>query len=264
LTDLSGQCALVTGGSGAIGSAIARALLAGGASVTLMARDPHSLAETRARLLEAMPRGDVHTFAGDGCDAGAVQAAVEFAHASRNRLDIAVCTVGQGAFSPLLEERFETFEAALRRNITSAFLGIRYAAPLMTAGGSIVCISSTVARRPALGMCAYAAAKAGLEGLVRNAAAELAARNIRVNAVRPGATLSKLRQDMFDDPAIRRRFTDEIPLGRIGRGEDVAGAVRYLVGADAQFVTGQIVAVDGGAELRRQPDIADLLPPHTG
>lgn len=256
------MAALITGGSGAIGTASAQALLRDGAAVLLMARGLAALEEARAELLRAVPEGRVAIHAGDGRDESAVAAAAKAAYDLAGRLDIVVATVGQaGTPRPLMETAVADFRDVLDRNVVSAFLAVRHAAPLMSAGGSIVLISSTVARRVSSGASAYAAAKAGLEGFVLAAAEELAARDIRVNAVRPGPVRSKLREAFYADPAIAARFIEKLPLGRLGAASDIGEAVRYLAGPESAWVTGQSLAVDGGSELRGQPDLSDLREP---
>jgi len=257
---LAGRAALVTGGSGAIGAASALALLRDGAAVLLMAREGAALEQARADLLAVVPEGTVGLMAGDAVDEAAVEAAVRAAHGLRGRLDIVVATVGQGgAIGPITATDAAAFRAVVERNLTSAFLAIKHAAPRMGAGGSIVCISSTVAKRVSAGSAAYIAAKAGLEGLVQAAAEELSGAGIRVNAVRPGPVRSRLRAAFYADPAIAGRFLERLPLGRLGDAEDIAGAVRYLAGPESGWVTGQSLAVDGGSELRGQPDLSGLF-----
>lgn len=252
--------ALVTGGSGAIGAACALLLARDGARVMLMARGKPALEEARDAILAQVPGAKVEIAVGDGVDEAAVGDAVSRAHAMAGRLDVVVATVGQGgAFGPIADIPLGEFRAVVDRNLTSAFLAIKHAAPLMGAGGAIVCISSTVAKRVSAGGAPYIASKAGLEGLVQAAAEELGDKGIRVNAVRPGPVRSKLREAFYANPAIAARFVEKLPLGRIGAASDIAGAVRYLAGPEAAWVTGQSLAVDGGSELRGQPDLTDLM-----
>jgi NAD(P)-dependent dehydrogenase (short-subunit alcohol dehydrogenase family) len=257
---LCGRTAVVTGGAGGIGKACARVLLRDGASVLIMGRSQAALERARDELQAEAPAGAVVAICrGDATAQPDVQAAFEQAHALQGRLDILVATVGGGDFKPLLMQDAEGFRAELDGNLTSAFLAIRYGAPLMGQGGAIVCISSTAAAMPFPWLAAYCAAKAGLESLVRTAADELASAGIRVNAVRPGMTRSQATGAMFDDPQVIGRFLEQIPLGRGGDPQDTAGAVRYLAGPESSWVTGQSFAVDGGHELRRNPDLSGLI-----
>jgi NAD(P)-dependent dehydrogenase (short-subunit alcohol dehydrogenase family) len=257
-TALEGLGAIVTGGSGAIGSACARLLLRDGAAVLIMGRRLDALERARAALLEAVPDGIVEIHAGDGRDETDVRAALDKAFAMRGRLDILVPTVGGGSFKPLLMLDADSFRAELNLNIISAFLVVRYGAPMMN-GGSIVCMSSTAATLPFAYLPAYHTAKGGLENFVRAAAEELGSAGIRVNAVRPGLTRSDATGPMFASPDILGRFIAEFPLGRGGEPEDIAQAVRYLAGPESSWVTGQSFAVDGGNEVRKNPDLSDMI-----
>jgi NAD(P)-dependent dehydrogenase (short-subunit alcohol dehydrogenase family) len=262
---LAGMTAIVTGANGGIGSASAELLLRDGATVMILARRRKELEETKAELLAAVPDGRVEIFVGDGMIEKDVEAAFAQAHAINNRLDIVVATVGGGnGFKPMLMLDAETFRAQFDRNVVSAFLAIRYGAPLMQEGGSIVCISSTAAKLPFNGLAAYHTAKGGLENLVRAAAEELGAAGIRVNAVRPGLTRSKRVSYLFTDEKVFNKFLDEFPLRRAGMPMDIGHAVRYLAGPEAAWVTGQSFAVDGGQELRRNPDLSNMLEANVG
>jgi NAD(P)-dependent dehydrogenase (short-subunit alcohol dehydrogenase family) len=256
---LAGMTALVTGGSGGIGSASARHLLRDGAAVVLMARKKDLLEETRAALLAEVPGGRVELHAGDGCVGADVKAALQRAHGLAGRLDIIVATVGLATFRPLLLEDETSFRDCLERNVMSAFLAVRHGAPLMGRGGSIVCISSTAATMPFNALPAYNTAKAALEMFVRAAAEELGQAGIRVNAVRPGLTRKNMPHRMFTDASILQRFVAEMPLGRAGEPDDIAAAVRYLAGPESAWVTGQSFAVDGGQEARKNPDLSDMV-----
>ncbi len=257
--------AVVTGANGGIGTASSELLLRDGATVMILARRRKELEETKAELLAAVPDGRVEIFVGDGMVEKDIETAFAQAYAIHNRLDIVVATVGGGnGFKPMLMLDAETFRAQFDRNVVSAFLAIRYGAPLMQPGGSIVCISSTAAKLPFNGLAAYHTAKGGLENLIRAAAEELGAAGIRVNAVRPGLTRSKRVGYLFTDDAIFNKFLDEFPLRRAGMPSDIGHAVRYLAGPEAAWVTGQSFAVDGGQELRRNPDLGHMLEANVG
>jgi NAD(P)-dependent dehydrogenase (short-subunit alcohol dehydrogenase family) len=167
--------------------------------------------------------------------------------------------VGGGTIAPLVLLDQDVFLNDLRRNVIGAFLAIKYCVPAMTAagGGSIVCISSDAATMSWPFMASYCAGKAGLDALVRVAADELGALNIRVNAVRPGLTrtASNNVSMLFNDPELIEAFIREKPLGRTGTPEDIAAGVRYLAGPESSWVTGQSFAIEGGNELRRAPSL---------
>jgi len=250
---LAGRMALITGGSGGIGSACAARLLRDGCSVTLTARRADALAETAERLRALAPAGtEVRHIAGDACTSDGVRAAVELAGPD---LAICVATVGGGKTSPLLALADDTFVDELRVNAHSAFLAIKYAAPPIAArgGGSIVCVSSTAAKLTMPFLGAYAAGKAALEALVRTAADELGAAGVRVNAVRPGLVKSQEEARIFHDEEMLASFLANKPLGRTGVPDDIAEAVRHLAGPESSWTTGQSIAVDGGHELRVFP-----------
>ncbi|ANI79058.1 SDR family NAD(P)-dependent oxidoreductase [Sphingobium sp. EP60837] len=252
---LAGKTALVTGGSGGIGTACARALAADGARVVIMGRREEALRASRSQIADAVPDAEIAICPGDAGSEEDVGRALEQAHALAGRLDILVPTVGGSGFAPFLSASVADLRRDLDLNITTAFIAMRLGAPLMKAGGSIICISSTAATLPFPALATYCASKAGLEGLIRTVADELGALGIRVNAVRPGLTRSEATADMFADPAVIGRFLEQTPLKRVGEPEDIAAAVAYLAGPGSSWVTGQSFAVDGGQELRRNPDL---------
>jgi NAD(P)-dependent dehydrogenase (short-subunit alcohol dehydrogenase family) len=256
---LAGKAAIVTGGAGSIGSHCAKLLVRDGASVLIMGRRKEALEKTKGWLLEATPDAQVEIFAGDACEEKDVRAALDKTFKMRNRLDIIVPTVGGGGFKPLLMLDAATFEAELKVNIISAFLAVRYGVPMMEGGGSVVCISSTAATLPFAYLPAYHTSKGGLENFVRAASEELGSAGVRVNAVRPGLTRSDATGPMFASPDIIDRFIAEFPLGRAGEPDDIAQAVRYLAGPESSWVTGQSFAVDGGNEIRKNPDLSDMI-----
>ncbi|MND41129.1 7-alpha-hydroxysteroid dehydrogenase [compost metagenome] len=258
---LKGKTALITGGTGALAKACALALLKDGASVVLVARRAAALAEARADLLAQVPDAQVECCAGDACQEADLLRALDQAYGLQQRLDILVPTVGGGGFRPLLQHDAASFGAELNTNLISAFLAIRHGAPLMArnGGGSIVCISSTAAQMTFRWLSSYCTAKAALESLVRCAAEELASAGIRVNSVRPGLFHSEATTDLFGNPELCQPFLDEVPLGRLGQPEDIAGAVRYLAGPESGWTTGQSLAIDGGNELRRNPHLDHVI-----
>lgn len=255
---LKGQTAFITGGSGGIGAASAKALLQDGAEVLLMGRRIEALEQTRDRLLGEVPGARVALHAGDAGQQADVEAGLNKAVAMSGRLDIIVPTVGGGGFKPLLMHDADSFRAELDYNIITAFLAVRYGVPRMKQGGTIVLISSTAAIMPFPWLGAYCTAKGGLEQFLRTAADELGSANVRINAIRPGMTKSDATAGMFEDPSVIQPFIDQMPLGRAGMPEDIARGVRFLAGPESGWVTGQSFAVDGGHELRRNPDLTGV------
>ncbi len=244
MPDLSGQAAVVTGGARGIGRAVADRLAADGARVAIVDVD----------LDTGGPVSGHVELAADVADAGALTDAVAAAAAALGGLSILVNNAGFGAAKPL--DRYDDDEWArlVGVNLTGVWHGIRAAVPLLRASAdagvpaSIVNIAGTTATRPTRGEGPYAAAKAGVVALTRTAAVEYAPA-VRVNSVSPGYIATRLTRAVVDDDTLRARVERRIPLGRIGRVDDVAGVVAFLCSADAAYLTGQDVIVDGGSIL---------------
>jgi NAD(P)-dependent dehydrogenase (short-subunit alcohol dehydrogenase family) len=196
---------------------------------------------------------------GDAGNEVSARAALAKAHGLAGRLDIVVSAVGKGTYKPvLLCEEADMLEE-FRAEVLTAFFMIRHGAPLMTGGGSIVCVSSTAGTLPCAGLGPYAAAKAALEMFVKVSALELGRAQVRVNAVRPGFTRGEGTAGMFEDAETLKAFADFIPMGRGGESDDLARAIRFMAGPESGWVTGQVFAADGGQELRGFPDPNPLL-----
>lgn len=263
--DLKGMSALITGGGGGIGSGSAKWLLRDGCSVTIMGRTESTLIDTQKWLSEFVtPEAKLQYYVGDAADPVQLQAALEAARQPTGALDICVAVVGGGTIKPLLMFENESFLEEIKLNIMPSFLAIRYAAPLIAqaGGGSIVCISSDAARMPWVYLSGYCTSKAGLEGLVRVAALELAPTGVRVNAVRPGlidtnanrqAHAGDTETNLFENKEVLELFLSQKPLGRTGVPDDVGAGVRYLAGPESSWVTGQSFGIEGGNELTRAP-----------
>lgn len=255
---LEGRTAFITGGSGGIGGESARLLARDGAAVMLMGRRQEALAAKREALLADIPGAQIEIFAGDAASEQDVAEGLGRAAAMEGRLDILVPTVGGGGFMPILMHTADTFRAQLEVNIITCFLVVRYGVPMLPKGGSVVCISSTAAIMPFPWLGAYCTAKGGLEQFVRTAADELAPAGVRVNAVRPGMTRTESTSAMFDTESVIAPFIAQMPLARAGRPEDIAQGVRFLAGPESGWMTGQSFAIDGGHELRRNPDLTQM------
>lgn len=254
---LAGRTCFVTGATGAIANACALELARAGADLALMARRPDGLAEAAQGIRDSVPGAKVLELVGDASDETAVAKALAEAHDWQCRLDVIFATVGGGGFNPLLESAAQELRDAFEINVMSTFHAIRHGAPLMQAGGSIICLSSGAAVLTFRHLASYHIAKAALEGLVRMAADELGPSGLRVNAIRPGLTRSGGTESMFAQGAAAA-FLPEYPLGRLGEPQDMAGAVRFLASDESAWITGQCIAVDGGNMLRRSPDLAPL------
>ncbi|OBK81032.1 hypothetical protein A5650_03345 [Mycobacterium sp. 1164985.4] len=250
---LDGQTAFVLGASAGIAQASARLLAIDGATLYLLGRSMRRLEATRDRIHEAAPDAEIVLHKGDPEDEDTVKAAAQSAHDVHDRLNIVIGTVASGGTGPLVEQDLETFTNFVMGNLRSNFLALRYSAPLMADGGSIVFISSTSAKIPMEGLGHYSAGKAALEMFIRVAASELGPRGIRVNAVRPGLTEAATTQGYIHLEELTSSFLERVPLGRLGVSDDIAPGVRYLAGPESGWMTGQSFAIDGGNEVRGAP-----------
>jgi NAD(P)-dependent dehydrogenase (short-subunit alcohol dehydrogenase family) len=253
--------AVVTGGGGGIGSAIATVLAGDGAHVLISGRTQATL----ERVCDAL--GDTARAAGgsigwhvaDSVDEDQVRTLVAAGLTRTGRLDMAVNVVGgvEGGAAPVLRYGVERLEATLRQNIVSAYLLLKHAGGAMVrdGGGSFVAVSSIQATQPAPFLGGYCASKAGLEMLCKVAADELGEHNVRVNVVRPGATRTDRASSPTHDPAAVAAFHEQQPLRRTGEPRDIAHAVRYFLGPESAWTTGAVLTVDGGNSLRRAPDL---------
>ena len=238
--------ALVIGGASGIGWAVVNGLAAEGCRVTIADLNADGAAARATEL------GPPHAGAGvDVTDEDTVAALFD----RTGPLDVVVNTAGIGGVGRITELPLEQFRAVVDVCLIGAFIVIKHAGRHLRDGGSLVSLTSLNARLAAPGMSAYCAAKAGLAMLTEVAALELAARRIRVNAVSPGFVETPLTEGVKLVPGALEEYIENTPLGRVGTPTDVADAVLFLCSEKASWLTGEVLDLNGGAHLKRYPDV---------
>ena len=239
--DLTGKVALVTGGTRGIGHDICRAFVAAGAKVALCARDGAKAQETAAAFGSETK--------GYACDVGIatqVEALADAVEEDFGHVDVLVNNAGFTKDNLLFRLTESDWDAVVDTNLKGAFLVTKYAARGMIKRrwGRVINITSVVGLNGNKGQSNYSASKAGMIGFTKSVAKELASRNVLVNAVAPGYIDTELTRGI--SPEAKKYLQDNIPLGRLGQGPDIAGAVLFLASEFASYITGQVLVVDGG------------------
>ncbi|MBP7062868.1 SDR family NAD(P)-dependent oxidoreductase [Ferrovibrio sp.] len=250
---LAGKSCVITGAAGSLGLAAARRLLAEGASLLLVDRDAEKL-DAAERALAAP--GQVAVCAADVADSGDCQAYLEAASERWGGIDVLFCNAGiSGVIRPVTEYPEDVWDRVLAVNLRAAFLACKYGLPRLRDGGSIVMTASVVGVTSDPGICAYAASKHGLIGLMRTVAKEAAPRRIRVNVLAPGPIDNGFQRHV--EAGLSQAIGQEagafldgiIPLGRHGLPEEIAEAVLFLASDASSFTTGSVLMADGGMHI---------------
>ena len=244
---LEGRISLVTGASRGIGRAIARALALEGATVFVGARDEGRLAEVVREVADE--GGRAVALALDVADRASVDAALQKVLEAQGRVDHLVNNAGITRDNLLLRMKKEEWDQVVATNLTGTYLCTQAVLKpmLKQRSGRIVNVTSVVGLTGNAGQANYAASKAGIIGFTKAVAREVASRSITVNAVAPGFIDTDMTAAMTDKA--RESLTSSIPLGRVGRPEDIAAAVAFLVSDAAAYITGQVLGVDGGFHM---------------
>lgn len=249
---LQGKVAIVTGAGRGIGRAVARKLAQAGAAVVLAGRTPEALEATAGQI--RADGGEALALPADVTREESVKALVAGAVKAYGRLDCAFNNAGTfGKFGLLEKDTLENFDAVVSTNLKGVWLCMREEIPAMLAhgGGAIVNCSSVSGLMGHLQSCVYSASKHGVAGLTKSAALQYARRGIRVNAVCPGSTDTEMLREVYFTEELLKDRADLLPIGRFAAPEEIAELAVWLCSDRSSFVTGQIIAADGGVTAGR-------------
>lgn len=245
MIDLTGRSAVVTGGSRGIGRAIALRLAQQGADVCFSYRGNAAAADETSAAIAALGRRALPVQA-DVADPASADALIKTALEAFGKVDILVNNAGITRDDLIMRMDHEAWREVIDTNLSGAFYATKAVTrPMLKArGGRIINITSVSGQAGQMGQANYSSAKAGLIGLTKATARELASRGITVNAVAPGFVVTELTQDLPQE--LKDGLIERTPLGRFGTPEEIANAVAFLASDDAAYITGQVLAVDGG------------------
>lgn len=245
-----GRTAVVIGAASGIGWATAQTLAADGHRVILADRNLDGARQHADELGEPHSAASVEV---------TDETSVAELFAGIGAADVVVNCAGFSGFGVIADLAADQFREVVDVCLTGGFLVLKHAAPVLSEGGVIVSLASLNARQPAIGMSAYCAAKAGLAMLTQVAALELGPRGIRVNAVSPGFVHTPLTEGAALIPGVIEEYAENTALGRTGTPQDIADAVAFLCSPKASWITGEVLDLNGGAHLKRYPDIQARL-----
>ena len=255
---LDGKVAVVTGGASGIGKRTAEAFVEEGARVIIADLDGDGIGAMVAALGHNSCDGAIT----DVRDEGAVQRLIAQAVRRFGRLDVAFNNAGVGGFSPIQSYPLEDWERVIGISLTGTFLCMKHEAAQFIAqgqGGSIINVASLNAIQATEGFAAYCSAKAGVAMLTKVAALELGRKQVRVNAIGPGLIHTPATAGMLAIPGLEEAFVHEAPIGRAGEPDDVAQLAVYLASDASSLMTGQTLYIDGGASLKKYPELFEFL-----
>jgi gluconate 5-dehydrogenase len=245
--DLTGKVAIVTGGGGGLGRPIAVGLAKCGADVVVTSRDVSHL-EPVVQDIEALGKRSL-AISADVTDASSLQAMVDEVMRAFSKIDILVNVAGTNARFSAEEMPAEEFERVIRFNVLGTFLACQAVGKVMIEQkrGKIINMSSVRGKvAPSIGGTAYASSKGGVDSLTKTLAAEWAKYNIHVNALAPALVITDMTREFLSKPEIYSKMTADIPLSRLGNPEDIVGPTVLLASDESDFMTGQILYIDGG------------------
>ncbi len=266
--NLNGYSVIVTGGGTGLGKACARRLVADGAAVTICGRTENRLAAACEEITQSTIDGRIRYVVADVTNESDVVRVVSAAIELTGGIDGFVANAGGDAeyTSPLHLQDLEIFTEVLKLNVVGTLLSIKHSLPhLVTSGrGSFVAMSSIASHQTHPFFGAYTAGKAGVDALIRNAADEYGPTRTRFNAVRPGFISTEIMESVPPGSPIHDSYVTQTPMRGVGEPVDVANLVRFLIGPESSWITGQLINVDGGHGLRGGPDFSPLLDPALG
>ena len=241
---LEGKVALVTGASGGIGQAVAVRLAADGADLALFGQNVERLQETAGKVRALGRRAECYPV--DNKNPEAIAQAVAQVEQAYTRMDVLVNNAGMTKDGLLIRMSVDDWDEVLSVNLRSVFLFTKAVGRVMMKqrSGSIINVASIIGLIGNPGQANYAASKGGIIAFTKSVAKELASRGVRANAIAPGFISTRMTEKLSGD--LQKKMLEMIPLGRYGSPEDVAGAVSFLAGEDAAYVTGQVIQVCGG------------------